>query len=83
MDGLNENQLAALVSFTYNCGGENGDKIKKWWLSYMQKRDFGGICKALRTSCIDSKPNVVKGVMRRRIGEASLCLTPTKVMSGC
>jgi GH24 family phage-related lysozyme (muramidase) len=83
MDGLNENQLAALVSFTYNCGGENGKKIKKHWLSYMQKRDFDGICKALPTTCIPSNKKVAKGVTRRRNGEANLCSKTTKVMSGC
>jgi lysozyme len=72
---LNMYQFGALVSFAYNCGCGG---INNYFASYMDKKDFGGICKALPST------NTLGGELdSRRKKEGDFCSKHTDEKSGC
>jgi GH24 family phage-related lysozyme (muramidase)/uncharacterized protein YgiM (DUF1202 family) len=68
--GLNQNQYDALVSFTYNCGAGNLQKLVK-------DRTKAQIAAALSDYC-HAGGKVVAGLVRRRKREQELFNTPTE-----
>ncbi len=74
---LNQNQLDALVSFTYNLG--EGNLAKSTLLKLLNQRDYAGAANEFgRFINANGKP--LKGLIRRRAAEQALFETPERVV---
>lgn len=83
VSGLNSNQFAALVDFSFNTGNSYR-YLSKFFEALMVKKDYTGVCKKLATAFTAAdgkKPS--KGKINRRNAGSKLCLKPTKVLCGC
>lgn len=96
-DGLNSNQFAALVDYSFNTGAGNPKYLKQYFEGYMEKREYDNVCRDMQLAF--TYPDIYKknadgswsvrpggppkGKVNRRRHESEYCSMATSVMSGC